>query len=430
MDEEQRSKIATFRFSVIADFVNGQSFARGQKAQLMREKTEREWVIPFSEKTRIAKGTILLWINLYEHGGGRLDSLKPRTRADKGQFRAISDELKNALLSLKATNKDLTLPAMLEKLGSSVLGDAHLSTLYRFLSQEFQEPAAASFEDKRKFEVEHPNQLWQCDVLHGPLVKMPQGPMKKSYLIAIIDDHSRLVTHAQFYLSETLESLKDCIRQAIELRGLPVKFYVDNGACYRAGNLEHCLASLGISLSHSKPYVPQGRGKIERWFGTVRLSFLPVYADRPLTLPVLNERLEIWVDKYNSTQHSTTKEVPYDRHRKSLSCVRPAPKDLLDFFRHSEERKVRKDRTIQIHSQIYEVPLGLIDHTVEVRFHEAEPDKMEVFFQGRSYGEAKKLNAVVNSRLGREGQNQHKKATVEIKSSQPAISSGELFGGQ
>ena len=138
--------------------------------------------------------------------------------------------------------------------------------------------------------------------MHGPQVKMAQGPQKKAYLIAIMDDHSRLVVAAQFYLSETVESLLDALRQAIERRGIPSKFYVDNGACYRAHHLEQTLAALGIALAHSRPYIPQGRGKIERWFRYVRQDFIPVYADKPLSLDELNERLEAWVDRYNDTQ--------------------------------------------------------------------------------------------------------------------------------
>jgi transposase InsO family protein len=102
--------------------------------------------------------------------------------------------------------------------------------------------------------------MWQSDVMHGPLVTA-EPRQKKSYLIAFLDDHSRLVPHARFYLSETLEDFVDAFEKALLRRGLPRKLYVDNLAAYRSKHLEHITASLGIALIHAKPYQFQGKGK-------------------------------------------------------------------------------------------------------------------------------------------------------------------------
>jgi hypothetical protein len=372
MNEELRTQIATFRFGVISEFVTGQKFEWGEKRRLLEEKSTRTWVIPGSQKTRISKATILLWITLYQHGNRKLEALAPQPRADKGTFRAIPPDLQLAVRSLKETKPELPLPALLQKLDKNIVKNSNRSTLYRFIETSCaQKFSSNSNADRRRFEAEFPNQLWQCDVLHGPLVKMPSGPMKKSYLIAIIDDHSR-------------------------------------------------------------PYVPEGRGKIERWFGYVRQSFLPVHGDRPRPLADLNERLDGWVDKYNSAIHGTTKMPPYDRFRANMTCVRPAPSNRVDYFRHIERRIVKKDRTVQLNNVVYEVPIGLIDRTVELRFHETEPDNVEVFFDNRSYGTPIKLNVVLNGKIGREGldelptKTENKEAKNE-KMEKP-VASGKLFG--
>jgi hypothetical protein len=226
--------------------------------------------------------------------------------------------------------------------------------------------------------------------------------MKKAYLMAIIDDHSRLIVHASFYLSETFATLKEALRAAASRRGIPGKFYVDNGACYRSEQLERILASLGTQLTHSRAYRPQGRGKIERWFKNIRDSFLPMLPAAALTLTDLNERLDAFVDEYNNSEHGSTKETPYMRFRKDLSCVRPAPDRLLDYFRHREYRRVKKDRTVQIHSRHFEVPAKLIDKTVELFFHDDAPDEIEVFHQGLTYGIALPVDAAMNARIGRD----------------------------
>lgn len=149
------------------------------------------------------------------------------------------------------------------------------STAYRILKQKgvplrlVQAPV-----DRRRFEAEFPNDMWQSDVMHGPSVKI-DGKMHKAYLIAVLDDHSRLLPHAEFFLSERLDCWLDAFRQALMARGLPRKLYVDNGAAFSSKHLEHICASLGIALIHTPPYTPQGRGKIERFFRTVRTRFLP-----------------------------------------------------------------------------------------------------------------------------------------------------------
>ena len=128
-------------------------------------------------------------------------------------------------------------------------------------------------EDRRKFEAELPNDLWQSDVLHGPLVETG-NKKRKSYLIAFIDDYSRLVPYGEFYLGEGLAFFLQALEQALATRGLPRKLYVDNGSAFRSHHLEQITASLGIALIHARPYKPQGKGKIERYFRTVRSDFL------------------------------------------------------------------------------------------------------------------------------------------------------------
>ena len=144
--------------------------------------------------------------------------------------------------------------------------------MYRYLKNEELTVVNEEAKDKRAFEASHPNEIWQSDVMHGPRV-LVEGKLKKAYLIGIIDDYSRFIIHAQFYLAETRENFLDALRQAVLSRGLPQKLYIDNGSCYKALHLEQVAAQLGVTITHSRPYTPQGRGKIERWFRYVQDSF-------------------------------------------------------------------------------------------------------------------------------------------------------------
>jgi len=239
--------------------------------------------------------------------------------------------------------------------------------------------------------------------MHGPKVDV-DGKMRKSYLIAIIDDHSRLIVHAKFYLSETLASYLDVFENALARRGLPRKLYVDNGAAFRSKHLEYITASLGIALIHSKPYTPQGKGKIERWFKTVRTRFLADYT--ATTLDELNAAFDTWLNEdYNQKKHGSTGQTPFDRFTSQMHCLRTSPANLKDYFRKVARRKVNKDRTITLNGRLFEGPIPLIGKRVELLYHESEPENVEVKYQNQSFGMIRPVNLNVNYRVKRDKNN-------------------------
>jgi putative transposase len=405
-DDDKKLKIATFRFGLISEFVTGVKLVYGEKEKLLKDKLARGYDIPFSARGQVSRSTLEKWINDYKKAGYRLEGLYPQARKDKGQPRALSSSLRLAIKELKKECPDLKVPALITCLRHKKLIGAderiNSGTLYRYLHSEELTKINEDAVDKRHFEAAHPNEIWQSDVMHGPYVRA-ENKSRKSYLIAIIDDHSRLIVHSQFYLNETRESFLDCLRQAILKRGIPQKLYIDNGSCFKALHLEQVAAQLGIAIKHSRPYIPQGRGKIERWFKFVRDSFVAIseQTNTPDKLDLLNHNFSEWVEEYNNRVHATTKQSPYQRYRAGLECVRPAPKALMDYFRQIEFRRVKKDRTVRLMGTLFEVPVALIDRQVELRFHPEELSQVEIFFQGKSYGMASVLNVHVNSQIGR-----------------------------
>ena len=431
MTEDEKMAQATFRFGIISEFVTGVKLGFGDKQRLLSEKAGRSYQIPMSKKDRISRSTIMQWVYSYKAAGNQIEGLKPKSRSDKGTFKKVNSNVREAVKDIKARNPNYTLPTIIELLRQQKLvgvsEELNYSSLYRFIKQEKLSELNTTAEDKRRFEAALPNEIWQCDVLHGPLVKV-ESAMKKTYLCAIIDDHSRLIIHAQFYLTENLGALKDCLKQGVQKRGLPQKFYTDNGSCYRALNLEQVTACLGIALCHSRPYTPQGRGKIERWFKNVRDSFLPLVKDLN-KLEDLNEKLDEWVNAYNGRPHGTTKETPFERYRQNMSCVRPAPAKLMDYFRSVEFRKIKKDRSFSLKGKIYEGPVVLIDKRVEVRFHDSDLDQVEVYFDNRSFGNAIKLDARANAKVGRDWSKGHEKLPETLPETETP-KSGQLFQGE
>jgi len=266
MDKELRERIALFRFGVISSLVNQKGLSRGEQELRLRQITSQSWKIPGSPRSSIARSTILRWMSLYLRSGGDINSLQPRPRRDRGQSRILDSETEAALVALRREMPAASLPVFLKLARERSIIDGHRSpskdSLYRLFKRYGLEKDLRLPQDRRRFETELVNDLWQADCMHGPRV-IHEKKLRKSFLFAIIDDHSRLITHAQFYLSETIDSFRDCLLQALERRGLPRRLYADNGSAFRSHALKYGCARLGVALLHTAPYSPEGRGNVE-----------------------------------------------------------------------------------------------------------------------------------------------------------------------
>ncbi len=430
MKEEQKRQVAIFRFGVIHDFVGGVRLDRGDQQRLLREKCERKWSIPFSQRTRLTRSTVLRWIKRYRESNGKLESLYPPDRSDRGVSRGLDEETALTLIHLRKELPKMPVTDLIKTMRKRGLippgTPLSLSTVYRlFHHHQLMPHLTAAPQDRRKFEAELPNDLWQSDCMHGPQVEV-DGRMRKAYLFAFLDDHSRLVPHAQFYLSEGLISYLDALEQALLRRGLPRKLYLDNGPAFRSKHLEDITASLGIALIHSSPYKPQGRGKIERFFRSVRSQFLSGF--RGKTLHDLNEALDLWLnDLYHQRKHTSTAKSPFERFTAQMHCLRAAPKDLQDHFRKRTRRTVAKDRTITLNGKLYEAPVPLIGKQVLVLYHEKDPHRVEVFHEHKSYGLLSPVDLHINCRVKR---NRDSGTDVQANDKNTKYHGGKLWSGK
>lgn len=404
MTEDEKKEVASFRFGVIHELVNRTDLDRGERERLIAEKSSKRWNIPFSARSRISRTTILRWVSLYKAGNGKIGTLYPSDRNDRGKSRAMDEETILSLTGLRRELPGATVKELISKMETRGLVSSgvrlNASTVYRLLtSRGIMRPPSGLTEDRRKFEAELPNDIWQSDVMHGPMVRVGEKA-RKSYLVAILDDHSRLVVHGKFYLSENIASYLDALETALLRRGLPRKLYTDNGAAFRSKHLEHTCASLGIALIHARPYKPRGKGKIERFFRSVRASFLTGFEGK--TLEDLNESFDAWLKKYHESKHHSTGRTPFDRFTSKMECLRTAPADLRDHFRKCARRRVSKDRTVVLDGKLFEAPLALIGKRVELLYHEREGLEVEVFLGGASFGFLAPVDLNVNCRVKRD----------------------------
>jgi putative transposase len=372
LDNEQQ--IALWRYEVIAPLL-ALPTERGAVKRAIERLSLRVYEHPHKGSLRLGFGTIEEWLYAYKRDG--LDGLRPASRKDRGTSRVIDDVLAEAIERLARQYPDLDGRGILAELRARLPEREDfpaLRTLYRFLkARGLSDRRRASRRDHRAFSFDLAGDCWQADVMYGPSLPMPDGRRGRTYLIAILDDASRLICHAEFYDEQHLRSLRDCLKQALLKRGVPRRLYMDNGRIFRSRLLLLVAARLGIQLLHTRPFMPQGRAKLERFFGSLRRGFLRrVDSNRVGGLDALNRLLFAWVEgEYHVKPHrGLDGETPLDRWMRLSAGIRPVPRDVdLDvLLLEQASRRVAKDGTFALKGRAFEAGPDLIGRRVDVRF--------------------------------------------------------------
>lgn len=426
--DERRREIALFRHGLIADLIHLERHHRGLYA-LLSTKAERTYTIPGSLRCHVAPETLRGWLRAYRRGG--FDALVPRVRADQGASRSIPCGVVDLLCQMKEDAPELSIPLLIKQARAEhadlVPDELALpdSTVHRLLARrglmrkKAEDPTR---NDRRRFEHESAGDLWMSDVMYGPKI-MEGGRLRRTYLIAFIDDATRVVPYAQFTLSEGAVRYLSVLEQALRRRGVPKRLYVDNGAAFRSKQLSIACAKLGIALIHAKPYCPEGKGKMERWFRTVRLQLLPVIEARKVTgLDAMNRALSAWVegDYHHAPHRGLGKESPADKWARTSEGVRMPAADLADHFLAEEKRRVQRDRTVTLDGVAFEVDAALVGERVVLRYEAARsPEKrsVEIWHQGRRIEIARRVDVLANCFIKR---NSTTKSLEIPRSNEPA----------
>jgi transposase InsO family protein len=374
MSQEQAQSIALWRYQIIAPLL-ALSGPRGSLRLAIERLAARTHEHPIKGPSRVAFGTIEEWLYRYKRHG--FDALRPQTRNDRGHSRAIDDELAEQIEALARARPELDGPGILAQL-CSIFGVARtlpsLSSLYRFLrARGLDQRHILRHRDHRAYAFDLAGDCWQADVMYGPTLPTREGSRRQTYLLAILDDATRLVPHAQFYFEQHLRSLKDCLKQALLKRGLPRRLYCDNGQIFRSRLVLQLAARLGFQVLHTRPYRPQGRAKLERWFGTVRRAVLArTDTTRLIGLEELNRILFAWIEgEYHVTPHRGLEgETPLDRWLRLSEGIRPLPRELnLDeLFLEETTRRVAKDGTFTLQGKMFEAGPRWIAQHITVLF--------------------------------------------------------------
>ncbi len=243
-ENDHRGAVALFRHALVVDLARLPPGAKGLRRQI-EQKAARHHEIPDGRpprttRARVAPETLRHWLERQRQGG--FDALLPKARADRGQPRTLPPAVRWAapterLVSVKEASPGLSVQLVIREARAfpDVPDDLPLapSTVHRLLAREGlmrKNPAQPGDCDRRRFAFEHAGELWTGDVMHGPSVRTGDRAKRKTYLIAFLDDATRVIPHAAFALSESTRDFLPLLKQALLRRGLPQRLCGDNGA--------------------------------------------------------------------------------------------------------------------------------------------------------------------------------------------------------
>jgi putative transposase len=389
MSGESAEATALFRYRVPADAISPR-LSPAERGRLVRELASRVYEHPDGSQRQYSRGTLDRWIRAYREQG--LDGLKPEPRSDLGAVRR-HPELLDEACALRAE-----LPTRSAAQIAAILFARHRirvaeRTVSQHLRQRGLHRAALAGQPRAfgRFEASRPNELWIGDVLVGPFVPHPHTKAsRRAYLFVLIDDYSRLLLHGRWVPDQNTRAGQDVLRAAIQRRGLPERLYVDNGAPYAHAALERSCAVLGIRLIHSRPYAPEGRGKLERLNRFIRERFLSeAEAHGIASFSELNDRFLAWAEQVcNTRQHAETGQTPIERFTSQGPLQTVGPSLLREAFRWSVLRRVTSTASVSLAGNRYAVDPSLVGRRVELRFDPEDLTRLDVFWEGRAVGQA------------------------------------------
>ena len=395
-------KIAHFRFALIAPVIQG-LFPDASEAAYYRRVTQEPIIRPDGTPYKYSPDTLERWTGIYRKKG--MDGLIPGHRKDKGVSRALSGDAINEIYRLREHFPRINGVMIHQMLVHSGFIDATVSVraVQRFLkANDLKSARNPQIKDRKAYEMPEFGCMWQADTAYLPYIT-ENGRARRTYLIMIIDDHSRLIVGGGIFYNDNSYNYQKVLRQAVAAYGLPDKIYMDHGSSFENDQLTLILDSLGIVESHAPVRDGAAKGKVERNFRTLRSRWLSTLDVSTIhSLEEFNRLLADYIHRHNTTVHSATGETPVDRFMRTKDHTRiPKSMEWLDeCFTNRITRKVNNDSCITIDGIWYDAPPQFIGMKVEIRYL---PDRMEdaYILYGDSRFPIRKTNKEENARTKR-----------------------------
>lgn len=402
MDSKKQENIALFRFKVISSLINpvedGMSLTKRINSLSLNSFIDYN-----GDSVKVGAGTIERWYYTYLRDG--FDGLKPIKRSDLGISRKIDTDVFERIKYYKNNYPRIPATLIYQKLlsdGIITKQSLSLSSVNRAINKLNASKEFNSNKEMRRYEREHINEVWCGDTSYGPYVNI-DGRKYRTYIIAFIDDASRMITSVDIFLNDNFVNMMSTLKKAIVKFGKPKVLNFDNGASYKNKQVELLAARIGTSLNYCAPYTPIAKAKIERWFRTLKDKWMSQYnKNSNMTLESLKESLLIFVEEYNNTIHTSLKRSPHDRFfSESYLIKRLSDEAINKSFLLEIERKVTADNVVVIDGVNYEVSYKYAKKRITLRYSKDFKEVYVVDEDTNELKEIKLLNKVDNSTIKR-----------------------------
>jgi len=403
--KDMSRELAYFRFALIAPVIQG-TFPDASIAAYCRRVTQNPILRPDGVTFQYSPGTLAKWVNLYKFGG--MDELMPRARSDKGTVRRLSDECVNEIYKIKEKFPKLDAVQIHIRLVKDGFIPATVSprTIQRYIkNNNLKNPAESGLmKDRKAFEEEFFGAMWQADTCYFPYVPDENGKKQRTYLLAVVDDHSRMCVGARLFFEDNAYNFQKLLKDAIATYGICNKLYVDHGPSYENSQLNLICGSVGTVLIHAPVRDGAAKAKVERMFGVFKQRWLHgLDTGQIRSIDEFNQELAEAVRKHNLTVNSSTGQTPMDRFLATHGRIRsPLSEEWLDeCFMNRLVRKVKNDSTLSLLNNQFDAPMQFMRQSVEVRFLPDDIGNAYIFDNGKRYP-LKLTDKQANSKVKRE----------------------------
>ena len=375
-------------------------------ADALRQASHHPW--PDQNGDYYAARTIEDWWYAYKKGG--FAALVTSPRSDQGTTRTLDQATATWVLEQVTQNPTVPLKVLYAHWQQNQRPLPSISVLYRYLRRQGMDRKSLrsgrlESGPTKAFEAPHVNDLWMVDFSPGPTLALA-GKSLTTQLCVLVDDHSRLIPFAAYYPQANTEAFHHAFKEAILRRGLPRKLYTDQGKPFINAHSHLVCAQLGVRLLHARPYHSWSKGKCERLIQTIQLGFestLRLEGNQAHSLAELNPKLSAWIQTvYHQRAHSSTGQSPEYRYQQAAKSLRQWNEmdDIEPLFYLHLERTVRKNGTVRLGGELYEVPLSLRALKIQLRLEPWQRKRIEVWYQGKFVGLARKAPLHLNAENG------------------------------
>lgn len=426
MNDKRRKQEALFRYGVLGDLLS-RELKRGELRRGLAERATKTWIDPGGRERHVAAKTLEEWLYRYKRSG--FDGLLPRERRDAGELRALPAELQELIVAMKREDPGRSAALILRELvacGRVKRRDVSAATIRRLLRRvgltgprlELDRPA------RYRWQATTSGELWQGDALHGPKLFDPAaGKEVRVKIFALMDDRSRLIVYLRGDFHETQQDFLTVLLGAVLRRGIPRTVLLDNHGSFSGGDVNVACAKLGTRLLFTRPYDGPAKGKIERYWRTLRADVLDRLDMQKIgSLDDLNLRLWTWVEgEYNTRPHSSLcGKSPLEVWEEDSDEIRwvDDPGAVEEAFTDKLIRHVRNDSTCQLRGRTFEVPTELRGRRVEIHFSLLHRDRFWIQ-DGQTRIPLREVNPETNSRRARGGRGPTEKRRIPVTGLNP-----------